>query len=198
MLSLSLLRHKNNMLKKLLLSASLVLLTACASAPQQVNITAEPASLTTQYAGTQVSLTSKDIRDANYLIAIHKVGEPAQLLNNQSSLVNLTTAKLQQGWEQQGLVFTAAADIAINLELQTARIDVQQDSFEHQAESTLMLIVSIENKGQTLTKQFRSASTLTGAFSPSMSDLETKFSQQLSSLLNDVFNDQQISDYLTR
>ncbi|QUM82227.1 hypothetical protein HWV01_19050 [Moritella sp. 5] len=186
------------MLKKLLLNISLLLLTACASPPQQVNITAEPAPLATQYAGTQVSITSKDIRDANYLIAIHKVGEPAQLLNNQSSLVNLTTAKLQQGWEQQGLVFSPQADIAINLELQTARIDVQQDSFEHQAESTLMLIVSIDNKGQTLTKQFRSASTLTGAFSPSMSDLETKFSQQLSSILNDVFNDQQINDYLTR
>jgi len=193
-----LLRRKNNMLKKLLLNISLLLLTACASAPQQVNITAEPAPLTTQYPGTLVSLTSKDIRDANYLIAIHKVGEPAQLLNNQNSLVNLITAKLQRGWEQQGLVFSPQADIAINLELQTARIDVQQDSFEHQAESSLMLIVSIDNEGQTLTKQFRSASTLTGAFSPSMNDLETKFSQQLSSLLNDVFNDQQISDYLTR
>ena len=186
------------MLKKLLLTAGLVLLTACASAPQQVNITAELAPLTTQYSGIQVNLTSKDIRDANYLIAVHKVGDPAQLLNNQSSLINLTTAKLQQGWEQQGLVFTAAADIAINLELQTARIDVQQDNFEHQADSTLVLIISIENQGQTLTKQFRSASILTGAFSPSMSDLEAKFSQQLSSLLNDVFNDQQISDYLTR
>ncbi|MBL1417741.1 MAG: hypothetical protein COB27_012800, partial [Moritella sp.] len=61
-----------------------------------------------------------------------------------------------------------------------------------------VLIISIENQGQTLTKQFRSASILTGAFSPSMSELEAKFSQQLSSLLNDVFNDQQISDYLTR
>ncbi|MDX2320584.1 MAG: YajG family lipoprotein [Moritella sp.] len=186
------------MLKKLLLSASLLLLTACASAPQQVNITAEPAQLTTQYSDTQVSLTSKDIRDANYLIAIHKVGEPAQLLNNEGSLVNLTTAKLQQGWEQQGLVFKPQADIAINLELQTARIDVQQDSFEHQADSALVLIISIENKGQTLTKQYRSASTLTGAFSPSMSDLEAKFSQQLSSLLDDIFNDQQIRDYLAR
>lgn len=186
------------MLKNLLLSAGLVLLTACASTPQQVNITADPAQLTTQYSDTQVTLVSKDIRDANYLIAIHKVGEPAQLLNNQGSLVNLTAAKLQQGWEQQGLVFSPQADIAINLELQTARIDVQQDSFEHQAESTLMLIVSIENKGQTLTKQFRSASSLTGAFSPSIDDLESKFSQQLSSLLNDVFNDQQISDYLAR
>ncbi|GIC77832.1 YajG family lipoprotein [Moritella sp. F3] len=186
------------MLKKLLLSTSLVLLTACASAPQQVNITAEPAQLTTQYSDTQVTLSSKDIRDANYLIAVHKVGEPAQLLNNKGSLINLTTAKLQQGWEQQGLVFSPQADIAINLELQTARINVQQDSFEHQAESTLMLIVSIKNKDQTLTKQFRSASTLTGAFGPSMSDLEAKFSQQLSSLLNDVFNDQQIRDYLAR
>ena len=186
------------MLKKLLLSAGLLLLTACATAPQQVNITADPAPLTTQYHGTQVALTSKDIRDANYLIAIHKVGEPAQLVNNQSSLINLTTAKLQQGWEQQGLVFSAQADIAINIELQTARIDVQQDSFEHQVESTLVLIISIENKAQTLTKQFRSASTLTGVFSPAMSDLETKFSQQLSSLLNDVFHDQQISDYLAR
>jgi len=186
------------MLKKLLLSTGLLLLTACASAPQQVNITAEPAALTMQYSDTQVSLTSKDIRDANYLIAIHKVGEPAQLLNNQSSLVNLTATKLQQGWEQQGLTFAPQADIAISLELQTARIDVQQDSFEHQAESTLMLIISIENNGQTLTKQYRSASTLTGAFSPSMTDLETKFSQQLSALLNDVFNDEQISHYLTR
>ncbi|PKH07289.1 YajG family lipoprotein [Moritella sp. Urea-trap-13] len=186
------------MLKKLLLSAGLILLTACASAPQQVNITAEPAPLTTQYSETQVTLTSKDIRDANYLIAVHKVGEPAQLLNNQGSLVKLTTAKLQQGWEQQGLVFTPQADIAINLELQTARIDVQQDSFEHQADSALVLIISIANNGQTLTKQFRSASTLTGAFSPSMSDLEAKFSQQLSSLLNDIFNDQQIRDYLAR
>jgi len=186
------------MLKKLLLSSALVLLTACASAPKQVNITAELAPLTAQYSETQVTLTSKDIRDANYLIAIHKVGEPAQLLNNQSSLINLTTAKLQQGLEQQGLVFSSQADIAINLELQTARIDVQQDSFEHQADSTLVLIISIDNNGQTLTKQYRSASTLTGAFSPSMTDLETKFSQQLSSLLNDVFNDEQINHYLTR
>lgn len=186
------------MLKKLLLSAGFILLTACASAPQQVNISAELAPLTRQYNDTQVTLTSKDIRDANYLIAVHKVGEPAQLLNNQGSLVNLTTAKLQQGWEQQGLVFTPQADIAIKLELQTARIDVQQDSFEYLAESTLMLIVSIDNKGQTLTKQFRSASTLTGAFNPPMNDLEAKFSQQLSSLLTDVFNDQQIRDYLAR
>jgi len=186
------------MLKKLLLTTGLSLLTACASAPKQVNITVDPAPLTMRYADTMVSLTSTDIRDANYLIAIHKVGEPAELVNNQNSLVNLITAKLQQGWQQQGLVFTADADIAINLELQTARIDVQQDSFEHQAESALTLIISIENKGQTLTKQFRSASTLTGAFSPSMSELETKFSQQLSSLLNDVFKDEQINDYLAR
>lgn len=186
------------MLKKLLLSASLLLLTACASAPSQVNITTQDLTLSTQYSDTNVTLASKDIRDANYLIAIHKVGEPAQLINNKGSLVSLAASQLQQGWEQQGLIFSPQAGIEINLELQTARIDVQQDNFEHQAESTLTLIISIENKGQTLTKQFRSSSTLTGAFSPSISELETKFSQQLTSLLNDIFSDEQINDYLTR
>lgn len=186
------------MLKKLLLSTSLLLLTACASTPQQVSLTVEPVSLTAQYTDTKVVVSSKDIRDANYLIAIHEAGEPAQLINHQGSLAKLTSNLLKQGWQQQGLTFAPQADIAINLKLQTARIDVQQDSFEYQAESALVLIVVVKNQGQTLTKQFRSASTLTGAFSPSISELETKFSQQLSSLVNDVFKDQQISDYLTR
>lgn len=186
------------MLKQILLGTSLLLLTACASVPEQVNISTAPVNLAPKYSNTTVSLTSRDIRDANYLIAIHKVGDPAKLINNKASLAKLAETSLQQGWEQQGLVFDPQAEVAINLEVQVARIDVQQDAFEYMAESALIVILSVENEGQTLTKQFSRASTLTGAFNPSIPELEAKFSQQLSLLLTDIFEDQQVNDYLTR
>ncbi|MFT5879262.1 MAG: putative lipoprotein [Moritella sp.] len=186
------------MLKQILLATGLLLLTACASDPEQVNISTAPVKLVPKYSNTTVSLTSRDIRDANYLIAIHKIGDPAKLINNQSSLAKLAEMSLQQGWQQQGLVFDPQAEVAINLEVRVARIDVQQDAFEYMAESDLVLILSVENEGQTLTKQFSRASTLTGAFNPSIPELEAKFSQQLSLLLTDIFEDQQVNEYLTR
>ena len=186
------------MLKMLLLGATLLTLSGCANIPEQVNISTNPVQLTPLYNNIQVTLTSQDIRQANYLIAIHKAGQAAKLINNQVALSNLIATRLQQGWQQQGIVIADDADITANIAIQTARVDVQQDNFEYVADSQLVLIVTVTNKGQTLNKQFRSSSTLAGAFNPVVSELEAKLTQQLNAMLSDIFADPQIRDYLSR
>ena len=186
------------MLKLLSIAVTMLILSGCANIPTQINISTNAVQLAPQYDNVRVRLTSQDIRDANYLIAIHKAGQAAKLINNQAALSSLIATSLEQGWQQQGIVITNDAAITANIAIQTARVDVQQDNFEYVADSQLVLVVTVTNKGQTLNKQFRSSSTLAGAFNPVVSELEAKLTQQLNAMLRDIFADPQIRDYLSR
>lgn len=185
------------MLKKLFIAASVFTLAACSTVPTQVNIVPTTQEQAQRYNDINVNLTSRDIRDANYLIAIHQVGDAAKLINNKAALSSLVETNLQKGWEQQGIVFADDAAIKVQIEVQVARVDIQQDSFEYEANSSLILALSITNEGKTLTKQFRSKSSMSGPFDPDIKDIEAKFAKQLSVLLQDIYLDEQVSNYLS-
>jgi len=187
------------MLKKLGLGLSLLLLTACTSVPHQLDIQVPSTTAAVQpaYAGVTVDLSSRDVRDAFYLIAIHQAGDAATLVNNKTPLAQLAESGLANGWQKQGLTITKDGQIKAQLEIQIARIDVQQDSFEYEAESSLVVSITVNNGIKTLTKQFQSKSMMTGPLSPNIEQLETKFTEQLTTVLNDIYQDKQIINYLT-
>lgn len=188
------------MLNKLILGLSLLVLTACSSVPPRLDIQIPPPNLAAKptYAGITVNLSSRDVRDAFYLIAIHKAGKAATLVTNKTSLVKLAESRLADGWQKQGITILEEGKISAQLELQIARIDVQQDSFEYEAASSLVVSITVTNGLDTLTKQFQSKSMMTGPFSPNIDELEAKFTEQLTAVLNDIYQDKQVIDYLTR
>lgn len=173
-------------------------LAGCATKPHTFNVKATLPELSQQYQGVEASYLARDIRPANYLVAVHRVGEPANLINNQYKLTTLIGEQLKQGWQTQGVNFVQQSPLQVMLDIQVARIDIQQDAFEYEAESALTLLVTIDNNGDKLTKQFRSSSSLQGSLSPDMPLLEEKFALQVNTLLSEILHDPQVNQYLTK
>ncbi len=173
-------------------------LTGCATKPHTFNVSTTLPELSQQYQALDASYLARDVRPANYLVAIHRVGEPANLINNKYLLTTLIGEQLKQGWQTQGINFVEQSPLQVMLDIQVARIDIQQDAFEYEAESALTLLVTIDNNGDKLTKQFRSSSSLQGSFSPDMKMLEDKFALQVNTLLGEILHDHQVSQYLTK
>lgn len=188
------------MLKKLVLAFSVSILAACSSVPQQLDIQlpATTAEVQPAYANVTVELSNRDVRDAFYLIAIHKAGDAATLVNNKTPLAQLAQSALASVWQQQGLAIADNDQLKAQLEIQIARIDVLQDAFEYEAESSLVVSITINNGSDTLTKQFQTKSMMTGPLRPSIEQLEGKFTEQLVRVVNDIVTDKQVIDYLTR
>lgn len=173
-------------------------LAGCAAKPNTFNVNTTLPELSLQYRDLEASYLARDIRPANYLVAIHRVGEPANLINNQYKLSTLIGEQLKLGWQTQGVNFVEQSPLQVMLDIQVARIDIQQDAFEYEAESALTLLVTIDNNGDKLTKQFRSSSSLQGTLSPDMPLLEEKFALQVNTLLSEILHDPQVSQYLTK
>lgn len=184
--------QKPSLLTALTLGMTL-LLGACSSQPQQVQLNPQVELNTAQQVNSIIAIRSQDLRSNRFLISIHQQDqEQAELIASANNLRQSIEQQLSQAWQQQGLGVVADAPQRITIDILELASRVDESSVKYQASSTIRISVTVDTPSQTLTKQFRSNHSHEGAFSVNVNKQAEAMSQQLSQLLSEIASDPQL------
>ena len=186
--------------KRLLPIASLIiafLLGGCATPPSHLIIAPEILTQTAiHHINKQAILSVIDMRTANNIVQILRKGEAATLLSAQERLEKTITNSLSKHWQQQGLSIQDNAVNTITIAIEKALISVSQETLNYQAQSTIVLKVTINNNEQTLTSTFKNSGSSKGPFKADIAVLERNFNQRLANVLQQVLSNEKIIQFL--
>ena len=185
-------------MKKLVLAASLVVLTAC-SAPQQEQLSVMPeATLSTSnlVENKTYTLTSKDVRAAQYVALVDSGRSNIQPIHaKQNMRISLENAIAQQ-FESQGYRASVNSENSIVLEIQEALVTVKHTIMENQMDGKVTLEVTAETPQGKLVKTFNGTGVRTGTLSASNDDISMVLNDVINLVLADISNDQELQNYM--
>lgn len=189
---------KNISLSLPLLLLSTLLLTACATPPNSLQLAPQldDTSITTQVKSAHSwQLTSQDLRTARYLIAISSGDDVATLVNESSSTRAIVEQTLQAHWLKQGHTFStdSANNYQIDIQLIKLLAQVEQGAVSHESDINVVLKVQLSNAHTTFSKTFRSNFKEEAPFNASVDKLTEQLNTQLSQLLNQVVQDSELN-----
>lgn len=183
--------------KSLAITLFAFLLNGCASVPSHLIVTPEILTQTSmQYVDKQATINVIDMRTANQIVQILREGEAATLLSAQSRLEETIENSLRKHWQQQGLSFQDTAVNSITIAIESALISVSQETLKYQAQSKIVLKVTVNNGEQTLTSSFKNSGSSNGPFKADIAVLERNFNQRLANLLQQILANKKINHFL--
>lgn len=190
--------RKDKGMKKLILAASIMALTAC-SAPQQEQINVMPeASLSSSnlVQGKTYTLTSKDVRAAQYVALVDSGRSNIQPIHaKQNMRISLENALAQQ-LESQGFRASVNSENSVVLEIQEALVTVKHTIMENQMDGKVTLEVTAETPEGKLVKTFNGTATRTGALSASNDDISMVLNDVINLVLTEIANDPELQNYM--
>lgn len=186
--------------KSLLPITSLIiafLLGGCASPPSHIIVAPEILTQTTiQHVNKQATLNVIDMRTANNIVQVLREGEAATLLSAQERLEDTIKNSLSKYWQQQGLAIQTSAVNSITITIDKALISVTQETLSYQAQSNIVLKLTINNSVQTLTSTFKNSGSSNGPFKADIAILERNFNQRLTNVLQQILTNKKINLFL--
>ncbi len=185
-------------MKKLVLAASIALLTAC-SAPQQSQINVTPQAALSQNAivnNSSFSLVSKDVRSAQY-VALGDSGrnniEPIH--PRQNVRITLENALAEQ-FGSQGFRLSVNSENTITLEIQELLVSVKHSIMENQMDGSVVLEITAETPRGKLVKSYTGTAKRTGVLSASNDEIETVLNDVINTVLKEIANDAELQNYM--
>ncbi|MFB9133373.1 YajG family lipoprotein [Vibrio sp. AK197] len=185
-------------MRKFVLAASIALLTAC-SAPQQeqLNLTLQPQlSMNTITQGKAFSLTSKDVRAAQYVALVDSGRSNIEPLHaKQNVRIALENALLEQ-FESQGFKNTVNSENNVELEIQEALVSVKHSVLENQMDANLVLEVTAETPKGKLVKTYTGTASRNGMMSASNEEIQSVLNDVMNLVLEEIANDNELQNYM--
>ncbi|GAA6172224.1 hypothetical protein NBRC116592_18940 [Colwellia sp. KU-HH00111] len=180
-----------------LYSAMLVLaITSCASLPSHVIIAPDiTASSAINHHNKLAQLNVVDMRTANHIVQIVREGDAAIILSAQQRLEDTLSESLTQQWLKQGLTFDANASNQISIAIEQALIRVNQETFKYQAQTHIILKVTLNNGEETLTTTFKNSGNSNGPLQADIAVLERNFNQRLTNVLQQILMNEQLNHF---
>ncbi|MGD8112326.1 YajG family lipoprotein [Vibrio sp. TRT 21S02] len=186
-------------MRKLVLAASMVLLTAC-SAPQQEQVNFMPqAELSTNslVKGKTYSLTSKDVRAAQYVALVDSGRSNIEPIHAKQNIRITLENALQQLFQSQGFHSTVSSQNSIEVEVQEALVTVKHSVMENQMDAKIVLEVTAETPAGKLVKTYTGTGKRNGALSASNDDIEEVLNDVANLVLKEVANDRELQNYMS-
>lgn len=188
-------------MKTLILLISVLSLAGCAQTPSSIPLNPQ-LSLTLpkeNYHNLQPwQIQSQDLRVAKHLIEIVDGDKVAKLINEQDSLRLLIENNLRKSWTEKQLKTASKSDFKVNIQLVKALSTVTESTLSYDVNSDMMIKVQLQHQGKTFVKLFQSTETWNAAFSTSVSRINTKIENQLSQLLSDIVQDNELNGKLNQ
>lgn len=185
-------------MKKLILAASIMALTAC-SAPQQEQINLAPeASLSNSnlVQGKTYTLSSKDVRAAQYVALVDSGRSNIQPIHAKQNMRISLENVLAQQLESQGFRASVNSKNSVVLEIQEALVTVKHTIMENQMDGKVTLEVTAETPEGKLVKTFNGTAVRTGALSASNEDIALVLNDVINLVLTEIANDQELQTYM--
>ncbi|WP_428774627.1 YajG family lipoprotein [Vibrio sp.] len=185
-------------MKKMLLAASIVLLTAC-SAPEQPQLNFAPQATLSKsdiVKDSAFTLTSKDVRSAQYVALVDSGRSNIQPLHaKQNVRIAFENALLQQ-FESQGFRSTVNSENSIAIEIQQALVTVKHTVMENQMDGKVTVELTAETPQGKLVKEYNGTATRTGALSASDEEIEMVLNDVVNLVLKEIANDRELRNYM--
>ncbi len=176
---------------------AIFLISACANEPNF--ITLNPQVINAQlpiYQTHQVKLSVIDKRASSHLVEILTNDDGASFISTKTPIENVLNQQFRQEFTQQGLELNNSANIQIDFNLVRARTYVNQDVLDYRANTIIKLLVKIENQQQTLSKTFTQRATSRGPLTANIDEIQEDFNLQLSKLITQVLEDDQLQGFI--
>ena len=185
-------------MKKLVLAASIALLTACA-APQQSQINVNPQAALSQNAivnNSSFSLVSKDVRSAQYVALVDSGRNNIEPIHpRQNVRITLENALAEQ-FGSQGFRLSVNSENTITLEIQELLVSVKHSIMENQMDGSVVLEITAETPRGKLVKSYTGTAKRTGVLSASNDEIETVLNDVINTVLKEIANDAELQNYM--
>ncbi|EMN6086990.1 hypothetical protein WB374_000215 [Vibrio cholerae] len=185
-------------MKKLVLAASIALLTAC-SAPQQSQINVNPQAALSQNAivnNNSFSLVSKDVRSAQYVALVDSGRNNIEPIHpRQNVRITLENALAEQ-FGSQGFRLSVNSENTITLEIQELLVSVKHSIMENQMDGSVVLEITAETPRGKLVKSYTGTAKRTGVLSASNDEIETVLNDVINTVLKEIANDAELQNYM--
>ncbi|ENM3888812.1 hypothetical protein Q9F25_001929 [Vibrio cholerae] len=185
-------------MKKLVLAASIALLTAC-SAPQQSQINVNPQAALSQNAivnNSSFSLVSKDVRSAQYVALVDSGRNNIEPIHpRQNVRITLENALAEQ-FGAQGFRLSVNSENTITLEIQELLVSVKHSIMENQMDGSVVLEITAETPRGKLVKSYTGTAKRTGVLSVSNDEIETVLNDVINTVLKEIANDVELQNYM--
>ncbi|EGQ8388881.1 TPA: YajG family lipoprotein [Vibrio cholerae] len=185
-------------MKKLVLAASIALLTAC-SAPQQSQINVNPQAALSQNAivnNSSFSLVSKDVRSAQYVALVDSGRNNIEPIHpRQNVRITLENALAEQ-FGSQGFRLSVNSENTITLEIQELLVSVKHSIMENQMDGSVVLEITAETPRGKLVKRYTGTAKRTGVLSASNDEIETVLNDVINTVLKEIANDAELQNYM--
>jgi len=185
-------------MRKLVLAASMALLTAC-SAPQQEQINFMPKPVLSNsdiVQGASFTLTSKDMRSAQYVALVDSGRSNIEPIHSKQNVrISIENALLEQ-FKSQGFRTTVSSENSVVVEVQEALVTVKHTIMENQMDGKVVLEVTAETPQGKLVKTYTGTAKRSGALSASNEEIETVLNDVINLVLQEVASDRELQNYM--
>lgn len=185
-------------MRKLVIAASIALLAAC-STPQQEQLNLSPqATLSTNplVQGKTYSLTSKDLRAAQYVALLDSGRSNILPLHAKQNMRILLESLLEQQFSSQGYKVDLNSNNLINLEVREALVNVRHSVMQNEMDAKVVLVVTAETPRGKLEKTYNGTAQRTGSLSASDEEIEMVLNDVLNLVMAEIANDQELQSYM--
>ncbi|EGR1115260.1 hypothetical protein NN136_003670 [Vibrio cholerae] len=185
-------------MKKLVLAASIALLTAC-SAPQQSQINVNPQAALSQNAivnNSSFSLVSKDVRSAQYVALVDSGRNNIEPIHSRQNVRITLENALAEQFGSQGFRLSVNSENTITLEIQELLVSVKHSIMENQMDGSVVLEITAETPRGKLVKSYTGTAKRTGVLSASNDEIETVLNDVINTVLKEIANDAELQNYM--
>ncbi|ANS84613.1 hypothetical protein VSVS12_00825 [Vibrio scophthalmi] len=186
-------------MRKLVLAASMALLLTACSAPQQEQLNFAPrAELSNSNIvnGSTFSLTSKDVRSAQYVALVDSGRSNIEPLHSKQNVrITLEKALLEQ-FQSQGFRTSVNSDNSIVLQVQEMLVSVKHSVMENEMDAKLVIELTAETPKGKLVKVYTATANRNGALSASNEEIELVLNDVANLALREIANDRELQSYM--
>ncbi|WPC74713.1 YajG family lipoprotein [Vibrio porteresiae] len=185
-------------MKKLVLAASIALLTACA-APQQEQVNFMPKAVISNsdiVKNASFTLTSKDVRSAQYVALVDSGRNHIEPIHaNQNVRIALENALAEQ-FGSQGFTVTVNSENSMTVEVEQALVNVKHSIMENQMDAKVVIQLTAETPKGRLVKTYTGTAKRTAALSADIQDVQMVFNDVVNNVLKEIANDSELQTYM--
>ncbi|ENM5777977.1 hypothetical protein NTH33_000407 [Vibrio mimicus] len=185
-------------MKKLVLAASIALLTAC-SAPQQTQINVTPQATLSQNVivkNSSFSLVSKDVRSAQYVALVDSGRNNIEPIHPRQNVRITLENALSEQLTSQGFRISVNSENSVTLEIQELLVSVKHSMVENEMDGSVTLEVTAETPRGKLVKSYTGTAKRTGMLSASNDEIETVLNDMINMVLKEIANDSELQTYM--
>ncbi|MDF9389359.1 hypothetical protein EXZ60_11010 [Vibrio sp. 1151_11] len=185
-------------MKKLVLAASIALLTACA-APQQQQINFMPTATTSQNTvvnNKAFTLVSKDVRSAQYVALVDSGRSNIEPIHAKQNVRIAVENALAEQFSSQGYRLTVNSENNITAEISEALVTVKHSVMSNEMDGSVTLEITAETPKGKLVKTFNGTAKRSGTLSASNDEIEMVLNDVMNLVLKEIANDSELNGYL--